>query len=214
MYLPENKKGNYDASLRWSETMNAGSPFAKVVSLIRMAYEHEASNPSGAVLSTVGDDGVPMGRVILIKKISSEKILFFTNYGSNKAIEIRNNPNVSLTMHYPTLGVQIRINGEATKASDSESDEYWDSRDYNKQVSAMVSHQSKPIKNRGLLISRFLKGIVNNLLHKSVPRPSYWGGYVVRVNRFEIFYYSKRRLHTRLLYTKENGAWTPKYLQP
>jgi len=164
-------------------------------------------------LSTVKEDGRPNSRVVLLKGVDTG-LLFFTNYSSNKGIELEKNPNVSVTFFWAELERQVRILGEVTKISKEESDEYFFSRPFSSQIGAWVSPQSQPIENREFLEKRDLD-LRNKFDANTITRPVHWGGYRINVNEVEFWQGRPSRLHDRILYTQTiNGLWQKKRLAP
>lgn len=164
----------------------------------------DLGNSNAAVLATVGANAYPEARIILIKDVTEEGLCFFTNLNSPKAQAIARDPKVSLLMHWELLKTQIRIQGVAQQVSAEESDAYFKTRSRDSQIGAWVSQQSSPLTRRADLLeaveekSRHFEG-------QEVPRPDFWGGYVVKPNYFEFWYDGDTRLHERYSYTAEFG---------
>ena len=164
-------------------------------------------------VSTIGTDGFPKGRVVLLKYFNENGFTFFTNYNSEKGQSILNNPNVSLSFFWPNLERQVIIKGVASKATGALSDKYFNSRPRMSRLGALVSDQSSPIENRTILEKK-LKSLQEEFDEKDIPRPNHWGGFTVTPITFEFWQGRESRLHDRMLYTKENENWKSIRLQP
>lgn len=164
-------------------------------------------------LSTVGLDGFPKGRVVLLKQYDEYGFYFFTNYKSEKGNSIEANPNVSLSFFWPVLERQVIIKGIASKTSETFSENYFNSRPIGSQLGALVSEQSNVIDNRTLLDEK-LKELEIKYLNKKVPRPAFWGGYLVSPISIEFWQGRPNRLHDRIRYTLDNLDWKIDRLEP
>jgi len=181
-------------------------------------YEVEASNgldePNAMTLSTLGLDGYPKNRVVLLKKYTFEGFIFYTNYLSEKGRAIAIDPRVGLSFFWHNLERQVIIKGKAEKISENLSDGYFESRPRGSQLGAMVSEQSEPIKSREALENR-LKALEDEMEGKELERPAHWGGYLVRPVSIEFWQGRPNRLHDRVRYTlEEDYNWTIERLQP
>ena len=165
------------------------------------------------ILATGSPEGRPSARVVLLKEICEQGLVFYTNYCSRKAIEMERNPFVSVAIFWEPLGYQVRIEGRVEKVSARKSDLYFSSRPRGSQLSAWASAQSSEIPSRAHLeheISR-LEKIYNG---KPVPRPPWWGGYLLVPDHFEFWKEGKNRLHDRVMYEIAGKNWTRKLLAP
>jgi pyridoxamine 5'-phosphate oxidase len=160
-------------------------------------------------LATISADGKPSNRMVLLKEYSSFGFTFYTNYESQKGMEIAQNPAVSLLFWWETLERQIRIEGVAQKISAQQSDEYFYSRAKTSQIAAVVSQQSQPLKSGEELQTEFKKLCAEYADAEAiVPRPPHWGGYIVIPQRFEFWQGRENRLHDRFQYTRsESDSW-------
>lgn len=164
-------------------------------------------------LSTLGKDGFPSSRIVLLKGVD-EGFVFFTNYESAKGKELMENPKVALTFFWPELERQVRIVGTVAKVSTGESDEYFFSRPFSSQVGAWVSPQSQVIPDRAFLEAREAK-YLEELGPETIKRPPHWGGYRVSPIALEFWQGRPSRLHDRILYTLESdNSWTIKRIAP
>ena len=165
------------------------------------------------VLSTVSKDGIPSGRVVLLKNVDYSGFTFYTNYNSAKGLDMKFNPNVSATFFWPELEQQIRITGTVIKLDAKSSDLYFNSRPKGSQISASASNQSTLLNDRSVLeneVSR-LEKIYKN---KDVPRPEHWGGYLLSPYKIEFWQGRVSRLHDRCLYEQYGEGWKMNRLAP
>ncbi len=181
-------------------------------------YEVEASSgmdePNAMTLSTVGLDGFPKNRVVLLKKFTYEGFIFYTNYESEKGKAMAANPKVCLSFFWNTMERQVIIKGKAEKIVANLSDGYFESRPRGSQLGAIVSAQSQPIASREELELR-LKALESKMEGKELQRPEHWGGYLVRPESMEFWQGRPNRLHDRLLFTlTEDFDWKIERLQP
>ncbi|MDN3492089.1 pyridoxamine 5'-phosphate oxidase [Winogradskyella bathintestinalis] len=165
-------------------------------------------------ISTLGLDGYPKNRVVLLKKYTHEGFIFYTNYDSEKGNAIAKNPNVCLSFFWHAAERQIIIKGKAEKVSENLSDGYFESRPRGSQLGALVSDQSAVIDDRGVL-ERKLKTLESELEGKEIERPKNWGGYMVRPVELEFWQGRPNRLHDRIRYQlQEDYNWKIERLAP
>ena len=164
-------------------------------------------------LTTLGLDGFPKGRIVLLKKYDEYGFYFYTNYLSEKGISIMHNEKVSLSFFWPSLERQIIIKGIATKTSKEDSENYFNSRPIGSKLGAIVSSQSDVIENR-----KFLEKKLNLLelkyAEKEIEKPAYWGGFLVAPISIEFWQGRPNRLHDRILYTLKEHDWIIERLSP
>ncbi len=184
---------------------------------------HEAmmagiQEPNAMTLATVGLDGRPKARVVLVKGLDHQGFSFFTNYESDKGKEIAAHPFGALQFHWIALERQVRIEGRIERLSDAESDAYFHSRPANSRIGAWASPQSQVIPSREWLEEReahFREHFDAPAHPNGPPRPEHWGGYRLMPDRMEFWQGRSSRLHDRLRYTLEQGgAWSLARLAP
>ena len=168
---------------------------------------------NACILSTVSAANKPSSRVVLLKSVNEKGFTFFTNYKSNKSLDIQNNPNVSLNFYWPELERQIRITGIAEQISPKESDEYFKNRPRESQMGAWVSYQSTSIPIYHDFMDTLSK-LEKTFKDKDVERPLHWGGYCVIPSKIEFWQGRPSRLHDRLLYELDENVWNKKRLAP
>jgi pyridoxamine 5'-phosphate oxidase len=166
------------------------------------------------VLSTINNHNFPSSRVVLLKDIKADGFSFFTNYNSQKAQDILSNNKASLLFFWPELQRQVRIEGLIEKLTVIDSDEYFASRPRGSQVGAWSSPQSSIINDRQVLETAVSQTEQRFSSSKDIPRPDFWGGYLLKPIRFEFWQGRSSRLHDRVLYLKENSVWAIKRLAP
>jgi len=164
-------------------------------------------------ISTIGKDGFPKTRIVLLKKFNDNGFVFYTNYKSEKGRAIKEIPNVCLSFFWEFAERQVIIKGNVEKISEEESDTYFHSRPKGSQLGAIASHQSETIKSREILEAN-LKAIENEYQNKPTERPKVWGGYIVKPVSIEFWQGRPNRLHDRILYELVNKNWVKQRLQP
>ena len=159
-------------------------------------------------ISTIGLDRFPKNRVVLLKKFTYEGFIFYTNYNSEKGKAINSNPNVCLSFFWSGAEQQIIIKGKAEKISENLSDGYFESRPRGSQLGALISQQSEVLENREELDNK-LKELEKEFEGKEIPRPHYWGGYIVKPTEIEFWQGRPNRLSLQKDY-----SWTIHRLSP
>ena len=175
----------------------------------------EASGEVNAMtVATIGLDGFPKSRVVLLKKFNEEGFIFYTNYNSEKGKAIVNNPNICLSFFWHSMERQVIIKGIAEKTSEIISDNYFESRPDGSKLGAIVSSQSEVIPSRDYLDTK-LKELESTYEGKEIPRPEYWGGFLVRPIEVEFWQGRPNRLHDRIRYKlQDNFNWKIDRLSP
>ncbi len=190
-------------------------PVAQFETWFNEARELNLHEPNAFTLSTIGLDGCPAARTVLLKFFDEKGFVFYTNYGSAKAKEIARIPKASLLFPWIQLERQVRIEGTVEKVSAAESLKYFASRPRESQIGAWVSDQSSVIDSRAILLNKMAE-LKAKFKGGDVPLPSFWGGYRVRPIRIEFWQGGKGRVHDRFLYTRdeEAGEWKIARLAP
>ena len=165
------------------------------------------------VLSTVDEKSCPDSRVVLLKGLEEGNFIFYTNYQSAKSMQIQNNPYAALNFYWPQMARQVRIRGRVKKVSTKQSDEYFSSRPIKSQLSAIVSPQSQEIMDRASL-EHALNDLIQQHGQELVVRPNHWGGYMVIPEEIEFWQGRDNRLHDRIQYCRQEGAWIRRRLAP
>lgn len=167
------------------------------------------------ILATVGADGVPQARTVLMKDFDADGIVFYTNYTSAKAQAIAANENVCALFYWPSLQRQVRWTGVATRVSAEQSDAYFASRPRGSQIGAIVSDQSQPLASAAELRAHWdeLEEVYGD--DQPIPRPDHWGGFLIRPTTIEFWQGRENRLHDRILFTRhDDDSWTTQRLAP
>ncbi|MGY6560970.1 MAG: pyridoxamine 5'-phosphate oxidase [Luteibaculaceae bacterium] len=190
------------------------SPFKQFAKWMQEALDASIHEPYAVQLATCGSDLTPDVRTVLLRGFDETGFKFFTNYESLKGRQIKENPAVCLNFFWPELERQIRINGTAEKLSAKESDEYFYSRPFESRIGAWASEQSEHLESRAVLDSR-IQELLQQYQDGEVPRPSHWGGYLIRPTKFEFWQGRESRLHDRISYAiMQDNAWSIRRLNP
>ena len=210
--------GKYRKSYEKSELVETSIPEDPINLFHKWFHEVEdfggVDEVNAMTVSTIGLDGFPKSRVVLLKKYNEEGFIFFTNYNSEKGKAILNNPNVCLSFFWTSMERQVIIKGIAEKTSDIISDNYFDSRPDGSKLGALASLQSEVIPNRAFLENE-LKKLEQKFNGKPIPRPNYWGGFIIKPIEVEFWQGRPNRLHDRIIYKlSENYDWKTSRLSP
>jgi len=190
------------------------NPFSQFELWFNQAITSEVLEPNAMVLGTINEAGYPSTRVVLLKDLKAEGLSFFTNYGSQKGRDIEQNTKVSLLFFWGELQRQVRIEGVVSFLEKEDSDEYFASRPKGSQIGAWSSPQSQIIADRSILESRVEEIEQRFKDFEAIPRPEFWGGYLVKPTYFEFWQGRSSRLHDRIVYSKESGLWVKNRLAP
>lgn len=177
------------------------------------AVDAEISDPNAMTLATVGADGQPSQRMVLLKSFDSEGFVFFTNYGSQKAKEISRHSRVALHFPWHMLDRQVRIDGHADKIAHKESVNYFVQRPKDSRLAAWASKQSSRIASRQMLSMQFAR-MKEKFAKREIPLPDFWGGFRVVPKSIEFWQGGADRLHDRFLYSKSEQGWNIERLAP
>lgn len=177
------------------------------------ARDSGLNNSNALSLATVGTDGMPSIRTVLLKAFDRKGFVFYTNYGSRKAHEIDANPQAAMLFHWLELDRQVKIQGRVSRVSTSESLKYFASRPRGSQIGAWCSEQSSPLGSRTLLVQAY-ESMKKKFADGEVPLPDFWGGYRVEPSCIEFWQGRENRLHDRFEYLREGDAWSIQRLAP
>jgi len=195
------------------EDAAASVPLQQFERWLQDAIAARLPDPNAMTLATVGADGRPSTRVVLLKGCDNAGFVFYTNYESRKAQELAANPQAALQFHWPELERVVRIEGRVAKTADEESDAYFATRPLDSRIGAWASPQSRVIASRAVLVAEAARIGAKYLL--APPRPPHWGGYRLVPDRFEFWQGRASRLHDRLRYTLQaDGGWLRERLAP
>lgn len=195
------------------ETDVLDDPIAQFGLWFEQALQAEVREPNAMSVATVDASGQPSSRIVLIKQFDQRGFTWYTNYASQKGVELASNNRAALLFFWSELERQVRIEGTVIKTSAAESDHYFDSRPLLSRLAAIASAQSAPIANRELLEENFKVIAEANGAHP--PRPPHWGGYRLQPTRFEFWQGRRSRFHDRIVFTLQaDGNWLRQRLQP
>lgn len=212
---------NYRKSYEKSQLLENTIPEDPINLFHKWFYETQdfgGPDASGEVnamtVATIGLDGFPKSRVVLLKKFNEEGFIFYTNYTSEKGKAILNNPNICLSFFWHSMERQVIIKGIAEKTSETISDNYFESRPDGSKLGAIVSPQSEVVPSRDYLDNK-LKELESTYEGREIPRPEYWGGFLVRPIELEFWQGRPNRLHDRIRYKlQDDFNWKIDRLSP
>ena len=190
------------------------NPLVQFKSWFDEAVNAEVPEPNAMSLATVNAKGIPSCRIVLLKGIEGDGLIFYTNYSSDKGQDLHHQPVAALTFFWPELERQVRIQGTVSRVSEKTSTEYFQSRPRESQIGAWVSPQSSPIASRSLLEER--KQAIEEKFKGTdkLPKPAQWGGYKVAPFLIEFWQGRPSRLHDRVVYVLESDHWMIRRLAP
>jgi pyridoxamine 5'-phosphate oxidase len=194
------------------EEAAALDPLRQFETWMSEAFAAKVPEPNAMTLATVGADGRPSTRIVLIKGCDARGIVWFTNYDSRKGRELAVHPFAALQFHWVELERVVRIEGAVERVDDAESDAYFASRPLDSRIGAWASPQSQVIASRGVLVANAAKYAAKFMMNP--PRPPHWGGFRLRPEAWEFWQGRKSRLHDRLRYRLADGAWIRERLAP
>jgi len=180
------------------------------------AINDKVNEPNAMIISTVDENNTPHARTVLLKEIHEGQFVFYTNYDSDKAKQIEQNPNVSLLFLWHESQRQVRITGKASRVSEEKSTEYFQSRPRGSQIGAWTSPQSQIIENREVLNKKRIDVVEANHGKENLEKPEFWGGYGIDASSIEFWQGRDNRLHDRLRYSKveDDRSWVIERLAP
>jgi pyridoxamine 5'-phosphate oxidase len=187
-------------------------PIVQFEHWFRHAVDAKVPEPHIMTLATVGANGKPSARVVLMRDFDKQGFAFYTNYHSKKGVQSQENAHAAICFFWPELERQVRIEGVLVKQSAEESDSYFASRPRASKIGAWVSPQSHVIGSRNDLDEKYTE--LDKQFGEDVPRPPHWGGYILEPETIEFWQGRPSRLHDRILYTLEKGKWKIERLAP
>ena len=194
------------------ENQVADEPLAQFQTWLSEALKKGIPEPNAMTVATVGANGRPSTRPVLIKGLDQRGIVWYTNYDSRKGHDLDIHPFAALQFHWIELERVVRIEGSVEKTSPQESDDYFQSRPLGHRIGAWASQQSNIIVNRAEIMKRAAEyGLKFGL---NPPRPAQWGGYRLKPDYWEFWQGRSSRLHDRIVYTFDNGHWKRQRLAP
>ncbi len=194
------------------ESASLADPIAQFSLWLQQALDARLPEPNAMTLATVGAEGRPSSRIVLIKGVDARGLVWYTNYDSRKGRELATNPYASLQFHWVEMERVVRIEGRVEKTTVADSDAYYASRPLDSRIGAWASPQSQVIASRAVLVANAAKIGAQYLLQP--PRPPHWGGYRLVPDTFEFWQGRKSRLHDRLRYRLADGQWLRERLAP
>jgi pyridoxamine 5'-phosphate oxidase len=164
-------------------------------------------------LATVGPDGMPSVRMVLLKQVDARGLVFYTNLNSHKAKQLAENPQAALCFYWPSQGRQVRVQGNVTLVSTQEADAYFQTRPRGSQIGAWISAQSAPLEDHELLQQR-ASAFTAEFADQTLARPEFWSGFRIKPVLIEFWQAGKDRLHQRTVYRSQHDAWHKGLLYP
>ncbi len=209
----ENLRKDYRAE-KLSETDVKKNPIEQFDHWFDEALKSGIYEPNAMTLATASSDGKPAARIVLLKGFNQDGFVFYTNYLSRKGKELAKNPVVALVFFWPELERQVRIEGTIEKVSKETSEKYFKSRPKESQIGALASPQSQVIEDRSLLEKNW-QALEKKYADQEIPKPSFWGGYLVKPQVIEFWQGRSSRLHDRIVYRKaDKNNWKIVRLAP
>ena len=187
--------------------------FREVYALAEKVDRSVLPDPSAMALATVGADGSPSVRIVLLKAYDERGFVFYTNHEGRKGRELLARSRAALCLYWSAIDVQVRVEGPVVKVSDNEADAYFATRARMSQIGAWASRQSEPLETPRALDERVTE-YEKKFAGKEVPRPSHWSGFRVQPERIEFWKGKPNRLHERHLYTRAGNSWKIETLYP
>jgi pyridoxamine 5'-phosphate oxidase len=187
-------------------------PLRQFETWLQQAIDGQVPEPNAMTLATVGADGRPSTRVVLVKGVDARGIAWYTNFNSRKGQELTGNPFAALQFHWVELERVVRIEGRVERVADAEADAYYASRPLDSRIGAWASPQSQVISGRTVLVAQAARYAAQFALHP--PRPPHWGGFRLVPDRWEFWQGRKSRLHDRLCYRLDDRQWVRERLAP
>ncbi|TSJ39541.1 pyridoxamine 5'-phosphate oxidase [Mucilaginibacter corticis] len=209
----QNLRQDYSAATLSEKSINV-NPIKQFDIWFNEAVAAEIHEPNAMTLATATADGRPSARIVLLKGFDANGFAFYTNYLSRKGKELTKNPNAAIVFFWGELERQVRIEGTIEKLSKEQSEQYFHSRPKLSQIGALASPQSQEIAGRDELEAK-MSQLEGEYADKEVPKPSYWGGYILKPRLIEFWQGRRSRLHDRIVFKKiDNKSWKKVRLAP
>ena len=194
--------------------MVVDDPYSLFEAWFAEAKQSEPTYPDAMTVTTVGENGMPSARILLLKGLDRRGFVFYTHTRSRKGRQLAGNPHCALCFFWKTLDRQVRVEGTVSPVSEGEADAYFATRPRGSQIGAWASEQSEELESRAVLEAR-IADLEKRFGDAPVPRPAHWSGYRVVPARIEFWREGKYRLHDRIVYTADgHGGWTTSQLFP
>ena len=206
-----NQKNSLDLN---SCFMDLDDPFELFKIWLEEASKKEINDPNALSLATTNNRNEPSVRMVLLKGLSKNGFVFYTNLNSPKSSDLKNNPKAAMCFHWKSLERQVRIAGSLTQVTDKEADQYYNSRPYESRIGAWASDQSKVMKRREDFLKKIDEFKKKFKDEKNLPRPKHWSGWCLDPSSIEFWLGDKYRIHERLKYRKVSINWKKEILYP
>ena len=180
----------------------------------KKAEETEVNDPNALALGTADQKNQPSVRMVLLKGLSNEGFVFYTNFNSKKGSDLKNNQQASMCFHWKSLRRQVRVIGKVQQVTDKEADGYYNSRPYKNRISAWASNQSKKLDSRDTFLKKIAEFEKKHPDQNNVPRPPHWSGWRILPKEIEFWLDGEGRIHERLNYINNDSKWTKEILYP
>jgi pyridoxamine 5'-phosphate oxidase len=202
-----------DATLTNSDFTESDEPFRLFGQWLDDATSGEPNDPNGVALATVDPDGLPNVRMVLLKGFDARGFVFYTNFESAKGREILASRKAAMCFHWKSLKRQVRLRGPVEVVSDAEADAYFATRPRGSRIGAWASKQSRPLESR-FALEKAVAEYTAKFAIGTIPRPGHWSGFRIVPTAIEFWHDRPFRLHDRLVFTREDGAWKKTRLYP
>jgi len=180
----------------------------------KKAEETEINDPNAVALGTADNKNQPSVRMVLLKGLSNNGFVFYTNFNSKKGSDIKANKQASMCFHWKSLRRQVRVIGKVQQVSEKEADNYYNSRPYKNRISAWASNQSEELDSRDTFLKKIMEYEKKYPDQNKVPRPPHWSGWRILPKEIEFWLDGEARIHERLNYVNNNGKWIKEILYP
>jgi pyridoxamine 5'-phosphate oxidase len=212
--MTENFPNTPPSELTSRDFSDAAEPFRLFAEWLQEARRSEPNDPEAMAVASVGPDGMPSLRMVLMKEFDAAGFVFYTNYESRKGRELQETPKAALLFHWKTLRRQVRVRGLVEQVTVAEADAYYASRPRGSRIGAWASRQSRPLESRFALEKAVADWTLKFGLG-DIPRPPHWSGFRVVPEAIEFWHDRPFRLHDRIEFTRQaDGTWTKERLYP